>query len=198
MWPFSRVAPRDDLDLTPPEELQARRRRRLLLLALPVVAVLAVAIYFAGPPISGAIKGWQSRRLARQAFALIDRKEWNEAGAKARNACLLRPTEPEAWRAIARLASRTGEATTALEWWKKLDEAHRLTIEDRRDYAAVALATGELPTAEKEIDQLLAQRDGAAPIDILLAGQLAVRRKNGVLAVDYAERTLADKRTKPY
>src|SRR5437773_9524958 len=147
MWPFSRVAPRDDLDLTPPEELQARRRRRLLFLALPVVTVLAVAIYFGASPVSGAIKGWQSRRLAHQAFVMIEPKQWNEADAKARDAFLLRPTEPEAWRAIARLQSRTGQSATALEWWKKVDEQHRLTIQDRRDFAGAALATGELATA---------------------------------------------------
>src|SRR5206468_7739199 len=73
-----------------------------------------------------------------------------------------------------------------------------LTIEDRRDYAAAALAAGELATAATQIDQLLAQREGTAPIDILLAGQLAVRRSDGVLAVDYAERVMADNRTRPY
>jgi hypothetical protein len=191
-------AAKEDLDLTPPEELQARRRKRLLLVAVAVVAALAAAIYFAAPPIAEAIKGWQSRRLARQAFALIDRKQWSEANAKARDAHLLRPSEPEAWRAIARLLSRRGQATTALEWWKKLDEANRLTLEDRRDYAAAALATGELATAQKQIDYLLAQREGMAPLDILLAGQLAVRRSDGVLTVDYAERVMADKRAKPY
>jgi len=159
---------------------------------------LAAAIYFAAPPIGGAIKTWQSRRLARQAFALIDRKQWNEANAKARDAYLLRPNEPEAWRAIARLLSRTGQATTALEWWRKVDEEQRLTIEDRRDFTAAALAASELATAGTQIDQLLAQQGGTTPLDILLAGQLAVRRSDGVLAVDYAERVLGDKRTKPY
>jgi len=47
MWPVSRLAARADVDLTPPEELQARRRTQLLLLALSVVSVLAAAIYFA-------------------------------------------------------------------------------------------------------------------------------------------------------
>src|SRR5207248_3411201 len=96
------------------------------------------------------------------------------------------------------LASRTGQGAAALESWKKLDEQQRLTIEDRRDFAGAALAAGELATAGTQIDQLLAQRGGTTPIDILLAGQLAVRRKDPVLAVDYAQRTLADKRTKPY
>jgi len=196
--PSRPIAPEDDLDLTTPEELRARRLRRLFFFAIPGIAALIAAIYFAAPPIGGAIKGWQSRRLARKAFALIDRKQWNEAGAKARDAHLLRPGEPESWRAIARVLSRTGQATTALEWWKKLDEQQRLSVEDRRDFTAAALAAGELATAATQIDQLVAQREGTAPIDILLAGQLAARQSNGVLAVDYAERVLADKRAKPY
>src|SRR5438094_2408648 len=198
MWPSRRVAARDDLDLARPEELQARRRKRILLLALAAAAVLAVAIYFAASPVSGAIKGWQSRRLAHQAFVLIDQKQWNEADAKARDAFLLSPTEPDAWRAIGRLHSRIGKNAPALEWWKKIDEQHRLTIEDRRDFAKAALVAGELTTAATQIDQLLAQRGGPQPVDILLAGQLAVRRNDALLAVDYAQRTLADKRTKPY
>src|SRR4029077_16484477 len=198
MWPSRRVAPKNDLDLTPPEVRQARRRRRLLLLALPVVAALGIAIYFAALPTSAAIKVWQSRRLARQAFELIERKQWNEAGAKARDAYLVCWTEPETWRAIARLHSRTGQSATALEWWKKVDGEHRLNIEDRRDFAKAALAAGELATAATQIDALLAQRGGTAPIDILYAGQLAVRRKDPVLTVDYAQRVMADNRAKPY
>ena len=113
--------------------------------------MLGVAIYFAAPPIGGAIKAWQSRRLAREAFALIEQKKWSEANAKARDAYLLRPTEPESWRAIARLASRTSQWAAALEWWKKVDEAHRLTVEDRRDYIGAALVAGEVTLAAKQV-----------------------------------------------
>ena len=56
-----------------------------------VACVLGVAIYFAARPVGGAIKGWQSRRLAREAFALIEQGKWSEANAKARDAYLLRP-----------------------------------------------------------------------------------------------------------
>ena len=196
--PSRPIPSKDDLDLTSPEELRARRLRRLLFWSLPAVAALAAAIYFAAPAIGGAIKAWQSRRLARQAFALIEQKQWNEANAKARDAYLLRPSEPESWRAIARLLYRTNQGTAALEWWEKVDEEHCLTIEDRRDFTAAALAAGELATAETQIDQLLAQRGGTAPIDILLAGQLAVRRSDAVLVIDYAERVMADKRAKPH
>jgi cytochrome c-type biogenesis protein CcmH/NrfG len=188
----------DDADLTPPEEFRARRLRLFLLLAAVITVLLGVGSYFAAPRVGGAIKAWQSRRLAHQAFALIEQKQWSEANARARDAYLLRPTEPEAWRAVARLLSRTGQSTKALEWWQRVNEEHRLTIEDRRAFAGAALVAGELAMAATQIDALLAQQGGPAPIDILLAGQLAVRRSDPVLAIDYAERALADKRAKPY
>ena len=187
----------DDLDLTPPEEIRARRIRRFVLVGAIAACVLGVAIYFAARPVGGAIKGWQSRRLAREAFALIEQRKWSDANAKARDAYLLRPTEPESWRAIARLASRTNQWPPALEWWKNVDEAHRLTVEDRRDYIAAALAAGEVTLAAKQVEVLMAQRAPAA-IDLVWAGQLASRQSDPALALDYAERVLADKRAKPY
>jgi hypothetical protein len=196
-WRSRPLVPKDDLDLIPPEEIRARRIRRFIFLGVVAVCALGIALYFAAPPIGGAIKAWQSRRVAREAFGLMDQKRWNEANAKARDAYLLRPSEPESWRAIARLLSGTGQGTAALEWWKKLDEQHRLTIQDRRDFAGAALASGDLPAAARQIDVLLAQAD-PAPIDILFAGQLAVRRSDAVLAVDYAERVMVDKRAKSY
>ena len=194
--PSRPVANKNDLDLTPPEEIRARRIRLFVFVGAIATCALGVALYFAAPPIGGAIKAWQSRRLAHQAFALIEQKKWNEANAKARDAYLLRPTEPQAWRAIARLASRRGQGTAVLEWWKKVDEAHRLTIEDRRDYAASALAAGELVVAAPQVDLLLSQKGGSAPLDLLLAAQLAARRQNGVLALDYTERATTDPRAK--
>jgi hypothetical protein len=196
--PSRPIAKRDDLDLTPPEEIRARRVRQFVLLGAVVACVLGVAIYFAGPSIGGAIKGWQSRRLARQAFALIEQRKWSDANAKARDAFLLRPTEPESWRAIARLACRTNQWPTALAWWKKVDDAHRLRVEDRRDYVGAALVTGDVSIAERQVEALQAQRGGPAPIDIVFAGQVAARQSDPALAVDYAQRVLADKRARPY
>jgi len=188
---------KDDLDLTPPEEIRARRIRRFVLLGALVACVLGVAIYFAASPIGGAIKAWQSRRLAREAFALTDQRKWSEAASKARDAYLLRPAEPESWRAVARLASRTNQWATAMGWWKRVDEAHRLTPEDRRDYIGAALVTGEVSLAAKQVEALLSQRGEAAPIDMVFAGQVAARQSNPQLALDYAERVLADKRARP-
>ena len=195
--PSRSVVKKDDLDLTPPEEIRARRIKRFVLLGAVVACVLGVAIYFAARPIGGAIKAWQSRRAAREAFALIDQKKWSEAAAKARDAYVLRFTEPESWRAVARVASRTNQWAPALEWWKKVDDADRLTVEDRRDYVAAALATSEVTLAAKQVQVLMAQRAPAA-IDLVWAGQLASRQSDPVLALDYAERVLADKRAKPY
>ena len=84
--PSRPVANKNDLDLIPPEEIRARRIRRFTFLGAVAVCALGIALYFAAPPIGGTIKSWQSRRLAKQAFALIDRKQWSEANAKARDA----------------------------------------------------------------------------------------------------------------
>jgi Flp pilus assembly protein TadD len=48
------------------------------------------------------------------------------------------------------------------------------------------------------VKALLAQRTGPAPIDIVFAGQVAARQSDPVLAIDYAQRVLADKRARPY
>jgi len=188
----------DDLDITTPEEIRARRIRRVVFLGVLGACVLGTAIYFAAPPLGKAIKGWQSRRLAREAFALIEQRKWSEANAKARDALLLRPTEPEAWRVIARLASRTNQWQAAMDWWKRVENADRLTVEDRRDFIGAALFTGELTLAARQVEALLRQGDRAAPIDIVLAGQVAIRQSDPVLALDYAERALADQRARPY
>src|SRR5437867_1576747 len=96
-----------------------------------------------------------------------------------------------------RVPSQRRTISTSLRW-KRFDDEHRLTIEDRRDFVGAALMTGELTVAAKQVDALLAQRAGPAPIDIVFAGQVAARQSDPVLALDYAERALSDKRAKPY
>ena len=195
--PSRPVPENNDVDLTQPEEIRARRIRRFVFFGAIAACVLGVGIYFAASPIGGAIKGWQSRRLAREAFTLIDQRKWNEAAGKARDAYYLRFTEPESWRAIARVATRTGQWAPAMEWWKKIDHAHRLTAEDRRDYIAAAVASAEIPLAAKQVEALLAQPTGPEPVDMAWAGQVAAQQSNPELALDYAQRVLADKRAKP-
>ena len=195
--PSPPITKTDDVDLRPPEEIRAARIRRFVFLGAIAAAVLGVGIYFAARPISGAIKGWQSRRAAREAFTFIEQGKWSDANAKARDALFLQPTEPESWRAIARLASRTNQMVPALEWWKKVDDANRLTAEDRRDYVSAAFATGEVALAAKQVQVLMAQPAPAA-IDLVWAAQVAKSQSDPQLAFDYAQRVLADKRAKPY
>jgi hypothetical protein len=85
----------------------------------------------------------------------------------------------------------------ALEWWKRVDDANRLTAEDRRDYVSAAFATGEVALAAKQVQALMAQPAPAA-IDLVWAAQVAKRQSDPELAFDYAQRVLADKRAKPY
>ena len=194
----SRAVPKkDDLDLTPPEEIRARRIRWFVVLSVLAICTLGAGMYFAAPPVGREIKSWQSRRLAREAFALIDQQKWSEANAKTRDAVLLRPTEPEAWRAAGRLASRISQWAAALDWWKKVEDAGFLTLEDRRDYIAAALIAGETTLAAKQVQVLMAQPAPAA-VDLMWAGQLASRQNDPVLALDYAERVLADEHAKSY
>jgi hypothetical protein len=66
--PSRPVANKNDLDLNSAREIRARRIGGSFSSGATAVASLGVAIYFAAPSIGGAIKAWQSRRLARQAF----------------------------------------------------------------------------------------------------------------------------------
>ena len=168
---------RDDEHMMTAEELRLRRRnrRRLLLLVLSAV-VLGLAVIFLAKPTSHAIKGWQSRRHANKAFALIEQQNWSDARNEATAAYQLRSTEPQAIRAVARFLSRTRQQQ-AFEFWDLLAQQGPLTRDDLRDEATVALASNELERATTAIDKLLAN-DGkdANAHDWLLAAQLRLQQ----------------------
>lgn len=187
----------EDSDLTPPEERQARRRRRWLIVGVALVALLGATIYFGAGPVGREIRSWQSRRSARETFALVESGKFADATVKARNAYQLSNTEPETWRAIGHLLSRANQGDAALIWWKKVEGAGRLTWQDRRDYAESALKAGQLTTATAQVDRLLAQSAGPTPADTLLAGQVAASRRNNLRALEFAEKTIADSRASP-
>jgi len=149
------------------------------------------------PQISRAAKGWQARRLAAQATLLMDQQQWLDASKKVRTAFQLRPTEPEAWRAYARLLSRTGQGTLAVEWWQKIAQSRPLSLQDHRDFATAALSARELTIASAEVALLLAETNGPTPVDLQLAGQLATLRGFNTTAVDYATHILEDARSGP-
>ncbi|HEY1582678.1 MAG TPA: hypothetical protein VGF73_06240 [Chthoniobacterales bacterium] len=159
------------------EELRLRRvkRRRLLTGAVVFVLLLVLALVL-GRPASHAIKRWQARRHAHEAFAFIAQEKWNEAQKEATAAWQLAPNEPEAIRAVARFLSRVRQPQ-ALEFWDRLAAQSTLNHDDLRDEAALALALGETGRAGKAIDRLTANRGReATPADWLLKAQLEAQR----------------------
>jgi len=165
----------DDFMLTA-EELRLRRlkHRRIFLTVLVLLLALGT-VFFAAHPIAGAIKGWQARRHAARVPVLLDEGEWNEAEKEAIAAYQLRPSEPEAVRAVARFLARARNPQ-ALGFWKNLRNVSKLTREDLRDEATIALVAGETERAAAAIEQLLANGGKeASPHDWLLGAELALR-----------------------
>jgi tetratricopeptide (TPR) repeat protein len=174
------------------EELRLKRRRRRTIAGLTIIVlvVLGLGVLLARPT-RNAIKGWQSRRHAANAFALIEKQEWSSARDEAIAAYQLRQTEPEALRAIARLLSRTRQ-TQALEFWDKLSKIEPLTRGDLRDEAAIALFAGDASRAATAIKQLL-EHDPQPP-DLLLDAQLAAQSQSIDRARDDCEKVASDLR----
>lgn len=176
-----------------------RRFKTVTIVYLTLIALVAAGglCVLVAVPVSRAIRGWHARRLSEQANGLIDRRQWEQASEKTRDALLLRPSEPATWEAAARLLSKTGHGSTALAWWKQFSKSHELSVSDRRDYAAAALSANELKVAATQIDLLCARQPGPDPIDICLAAKLSTLRGDSQAAVTKAEQVLQDKRSGP-
>ncbi len=157
------------------EEIRLRnlKRRRLFFAAIALVLMLTAG-FFGGRPTLNAIKSWQARRHATKAFTAIQKEDWISARNEAIAAYQLRPTEPQAIRAVAQFLSRTRQAD-ALEFWQQLEKNAPLTREDRQDEAAIAIAAGESSRAEIAVNALL-ESQGADPAGWLLAAQLAIQK----------------------
>lgn len=155
-------------------------------------AIVLIAGAIATPYAVHAVQGWHARRIANESLLLMEQQKWKEASQKLQDASRIRNSEPEVWRAYARLLSRTGRSSAALEWWQKTAQSRNLSIEDRRDYATAALAGSEVAIASEQIEILLAQATGSAPRDFLLAAQLATVRGYNSTAIEYAQRVLTN------
>ena len=157
------------------EEIRLKRlkRRRLIVAAIAVVVILVAGIFGARPALN-AVKAWQARRHAANAFAYINRQNWTDARKEATAAYQLRPTEPQSLRAVARFLSRTRQPD-ALEFWRQLEKIAPLTREDRQDEAAVAIMAGETTRAETAVRRLLESKD-VDPGSWLLAAQLSIQQ----------------------
>src|SRR5436190_675597 len=88
--------------------LQRKKQRRVTIIGVAIIILIGVA-YLSARPTLNAIRGWQARRHAQKAYALIDQEKWSDARTEAVAAYQLRSTEPESIRAVARLLSRAGQ-----------------------------------------------------------------------------------------
>ena len=183
----------DDYMLTA-EELRLRRRKRYIIAGGALGLLLLILFFvFAGRPTLNMIKAFQARRHAHKAFAFIEQEKWSNAHAEALAAYQLRPTEPQALRAVAHFLSRTRQPD-ALEFWKRLAEKTALTRDDLRDQASIALASGETPTAESAVKNLLADNRAVNAADELLAAQLAIQKNVPDDARPYLDKIFNDTR----
>ncbi len=172
-------------------EFIARRRRRLAGKILLIVGAIALVVFLGGKPVYRAIKAWQARRLAREANALMVEEKWTEASRRVQDAYLLRPNEPEAVRASARLLTRVSRPGEAVPFWEELAKLTSLTREDRRDYFSCALAVGQLNVAEAQLAALAALPGGAdSPTEWLLTAELAALRAETTKALEFARRVM--------
>jgi hypothetical protein len=184
----------DDILLTAEELRLWRHKRRTWRVVVLLFVLGIVATFFGARPASNAIKAWQSRRHANHAFAYIDNEQWNDAQREAIAAYQLRPSEPQALRAVARFLSRVREPE-ALDFWKQLQNRQSLTREDRRDQVAVALAAGDLSVAEMALKDLLTRKDSPpSAADWLLAAQVAQRKGETNEARKFAQKVFDDSR----
>src|ERR1051326_4779790 len=181
-----------DFIATPKRPLFPRQIRRRLIIAGIIVALFALLLLIVGRPVAHALRAWQARRHARHAFTLIDQRKWSEARSEAIAAYQLTPNEPESLRAVARLLSRVGQSD-GLEYWKKLAGVAPLTADDLRDQAQLALKINDLSTARDAVQQLLAYPNHPlAPVDDLVAAEVAIRRHDYAKGAKYDEQALAD------
>src|SRR5439155_206449 len=121
--------------------------------------------------------------------------QWKDARSEAVAAFQLRKDEPQSVRAVARFLTRTRQPD-ALEFWVQLGKIDKLTRDDLRDEATIAMMASETTRAEAAVRELLA-RSGAGPADWLLAAQLAINKGSPHDAQTFLDRIFADSRATP-
>ena len=173
------------------EEERAQRRRRWLVYGTPLLLAFLVGGWFSIRPALHAVKAWQARRLADRSLALADAGNLREAVDQASDAYQIYKAEPEVWRALGRLLTRAGQGRLAIGWWQRVAQAGKLTVTDRRDWVAAALAADAPAQAETQLNWLLAQPGGGTPADLLLAVRDAAWRQDPHGVESYDRRVLA-------
>jgi tetratricopeptide (TPR) repeat protein len=188
---FRKAFGQSDLPLS---DFELRRRqqkqKRLILFGAGLLVLLGLG-YLAARPTLNAVRGWQARRHAQKAFAFIDKEQWGPARDEAIAGYQLRPNEPQAIRAVARLFSRAGQPD-GLKFWKELETHSTLDRADLRDEASLALRARELDVADAALKELTGKREGGpTPGDWLLAAQLSLQKQNSDDAIVHVRQVFA-------
>src|SRR6266446_7258062 len=123
-----------EIELAPQLLEEKKRRRRWLILAGVLVVVIgAVVVEF--KPLYGLVKGWRARRLVEKVETEIRDEKLRDAMNHAQAAYQLKPDEPKAMRAVARLNGLIGRPAKAVAFWKQLLASGASVPEDRLGYA---------------------------------------------------------------
>ncbi|MBS0660544.1 MAG: hypothetical protein JSR82_20175 [Verrucomicrobia bacterium] len=162
-----------DEDLTPEEREMRRalRRRRYLFLG-SIGLLLLLGLWFARP-LGRTVKGWQARRLAREAETLLSGRDWARAYPLVRDAVSLSFNDPFVTRVMAEFQSRAG-TPEALAWWTRVRELEPHVQSHRLRLAHAAIREQEFETAERALAGLpAAARETAAYCEVVTALELA-------------------------
>src|SRR3954468_20393913 len=164
---LSKIFGPPDLSLTEQEiAVREKRKRQVIAGTGGALLLLAIALLFARPA-AHVIHGWQARRHATKAFAFIGQEQWGPARDEALAAYRLRSKEPEAIRAVAKLFSRAGHPQ-GLKFWQELKSVTKLTPDDLREQAGLAIKLREFSIADESVRPLLESKE-PVPGDLLLA-----------------------------
>jgi len=187
---------REDEFMMTAEEIRLKKlKRRRVRIALGTTAVVVLVAFLGGRPAINAIKSWQARRHADRAFSDIDKQNWTQARQEASAAYQLRPTEPQAVRAVARFLSRTRQPD-ALGFWQQLEKIVPLNREDLQDEASIAMMAGETARAETAVKALLQLKE-ADSTTWLLAAQLSIQKGVADEAMNSLNKIFNDKSATP-
>ena len=151
-----------------------------ILAALAAIVVLGVGIL----PAYRAVTAWRARNLAAQSDSLRAKGKLPEAQLKAQAAYLIRPDEPEALRAAARIQTDLREPNST-GFWQALIALGKASPEDRREYVELCLRNSLLPQAEAELQKLMAEAPNASA-NLWLLSQMRLAKGDVAHSIEFA------------
>ena len=170
------------------QEIEPGRTLYQWLILLGVVAALLVLAGYGTVWVYGQAKMWRAHELTREATDLLGRKETEEGESKLIAAYTLEPQDAEVLRALA-AHDLSVRDTHALYFYHVLVTLPEATREDQRDAARAFLSFGDLNSAERVVQVLLAKTPEAE--DYALQGQVYWRAGAETQAISFTRQALA-------